>query len=136
MSVHKTKPRTDLHNIYAPSSLAANVVYRFKCSHDANISYIGKTERHLLTRMAEHLNPNFQDKSAVTKHISQCVHCQANVGHDNFKSKNIGNKKKFAQIGQCILKISQKTVSGPRWGALGAPYHALAPANEVPHDYE
>ena len=69
----------------APSSLAANVVYRFKCSHDANISYIGKTERHLLTRMTDHLNPNFQDKSAVTKHISQCVHCQANVGHDNFE---------------------------------------------------
>ena len=69
----------------SPSSLAANVVYRFKCSLDANISYIGKTDRHLMTRMKEHLNPNSQEKSAVTKHISQCAHCQDNVGFDNFE---------------------------------------------------
>ena len=81
-------PRLPLFKILdppLPSSLAANVVYRFKCSLDANISYIGKTDRHLMTRMKEHLNPNSQEKSVVTKHISQCAHCQDNEGFDNFE---------------------------------------------------
>lgn len=33
---------------------AASVVYEFKCSGDQNISYIGKTKRHLYTRVREH----------------------------------------------------------------------------------
>ena len=31
-------------------------------------------------------------------------------------AKNLGNKKKFAQIGQCIREISRKPVSGPPRG--------------------
>ena len=66
----------------APSSLSANVVYKFTCSLDARTSYIGKTERHLVARMEEHLNP--RKESAVTKHISQCLTCQNNANFDNF----------------------------------------------------
>ena len=66
----------------APSSLSANVVYKFTCSLDARTSYIGKTERHLVARMEEHLNP--KKDSAVTKHISQCITCHNNASFDNF----------------------------------------------------
>ena len=33
-----------------------NVVYKFSCSRDANISYIGMTTRHLGIRIEEHLH--------------------------------------------------------------------------------
>ena len=66
----------------APSSLSANVVYKFTCSLDARTSYIGKTERHLVARMEEYLNP--KKDSAVTKHISQCITCYNNASFDNF----------------------------------------------------
>ena len=34
--------------------LMANVVYQFTCLRDANSTYIGKTIRHLATRVKEH----------------------------------------------------------------------------------
>ena len=37
-----------------PLPLLANVVYKFKCLRDANNIYIGKTIRHLATRVKEH----------------------------------------------------------------------------------
>ena len=48
--------------------------------------------------------------------------------------KNLGNKKKFAQIGQFIREILQKNSFGAPGEALEAPNHALAPPNEVLHD--
>ena len=39
-----------------PFPLLSNVVYKFSCSRDANISYIGMTTRHLGTRIQEHLH--------------------------------------------------------------------------------
>ena len=39
--------------------LLANVVYKFKCLCDANNIYIGKTIRHLATRVKEHCKLNF-----------------------------------------------------------------------------
>ena len=37
-----------------PLPLLANVVYKFKCLRNANNIYIGKTIRHLATRVKEH----------------------------------------------------------------------------------
>ena len=34
-----------------PKALLSNVVYKFTCKHDANISYLGKTKRHMITRV-------------------------------------------------------------------------------------
>ena len=34
----------------SPSRLASNVVYKFSCLCDANLTYIGKTKRHLCVR--------------------------------------------------------------------------------------
>ena len=56
----------------APLPLLANVVYKFKCLRDANTNYIGKTTRHLATRVREHsMSP-----SAVKNHLSSCHTCK------------------------------------------------------------
>ena len=39
-----------------PLSLMSNVVYKFNCSCDADLSYIGMTTRHLSVRIGEHLH--------------------------------------------------------------------------------
>ncbi len=59
------KPRT-------PLPLLANVVYKFKSLCDANNTYIGKTLRHLATRVKEHSTR----PSAVKDHLSSCIPCQ------------------------------------------------------------
>ena len=65
-----------------PAFLASNVVYKFTCSLDEGISYIGKTERHLFTRVQEHLTPSHN--SAVNQHIAQCTECQNKANKSNF----------------------------------------------------
>ena len=39
----------------APKLITSNVVYKFMCLCDANLTYIGKTKRHLMVRCLEHL---------------------------------------------------------------------------------
>ena len=57
-----------------PLPLLANVVYKFKCLHDANNICIGKTIRHLATRVREHGT----SPSAVFNHLSSCETCKSN----------------------------------------------------------
>ena len=53
-----------------PLALQANVVYLYgSCGKDQ--SFIGKTSRHLATRVREHLSGN----SAIVQHISSCNSC-------------------------------------------------------------
>ena len=54
-----------------PLALQANVVYPFEGSCDKNQTYIGKTKRHLATRVREH----FSGYSAIFQHISSCSTC-------------------------------------------------------------
>ena len=59
-----------------PLPLLANVVYKFKCLRDANNIYIGKTIRHLATRVKEHgTSPS---NSAVSNHLTSCETCKLN----------------------------------------------------------
>ena len=51
-----------------PDLLRNNLVYEFICP-GCNMSYIGKTERNLATRLSEHLDPL---KYAVSKHLIDC----------------------------------------------------------------
>ena len=39
---------------HTPLPLLANVVYKFQCLRDVDKVYIGKTRRHLATRVKEH----------------------------------------------------------------------------------
>jgi hypothetical protein len=53
---------------------AANVVYRFTCSRDSSITYIGETTRQLFERITDHRGKD--GKSAVLGHLQECTHCQ------------------------------------------------------------
>ncbi|MCG8430365.1 MAG: hypothetical protein MJA29_04255, partial [Candidatus Omnitrophica bacterium] len=56
-----------------PFNLKAKVIYKFTCLRDADISYIGKTKRHLALRMKEHRDTS---ASAVGQHLQTCQACQ------------------------------------------------------------
>ena len=60
-----------------PKPLISNAVYKFTCQHGAELTYIGKTKRHLVTRVEEHLSSNDEadSDSQIKKHISKCQHC-------------------------------------------------------------
>ena len=76
-----------------PLNARSFVLYKFKCSR-CNSAYVGKTKRHYLVRMFEHLgislttgnkyrfNPNNNNNTAVLNHIN-CNNCEASL--DNFR---------------------------------------------------
>ena len=63
-----------------PQPLCSNVVYKFVCPCDADISYIGMTSRHLTTRVSEHLKLGSSTQSAIKNHILDCRIC-SNSAH-------------------------------------------------------
>ena len=54
----------------------SNVVYKFTCSRDENISYIGETRRCLFQRIIEHNSST--SNSAVFDHMFNCRECIEN----------------------------------------------------------
>ena len=70
-----------------PLPLLANVVYKFTCLRDANTIYIGKTSRHLATRIREHGHST----STVHDHLLACQMCKSNFSHDVFKILDTGS---------------------------------------------
>ena len=56
-----------------PLILNSNVVYKFTCSRDVNVTYIGTSARHLSIRAGEHLNVSRSRKSAIKEHIKNAV---------------------------------------------------------------
>ena len=65
-----------------------NVVYKFKCLRDANNIYIGKTIRHLATRVKEHgTSPS---NSAVSNHLTSCESCKLHFSSDSFSIMDSG----------------------------------------------
>ena len=71
-------------------ALCYNVVYKFTCSYDANLSYVGVSTLHLGVRAKEHLNEADQHKSSAIKdHLMFCnvccEACKAQLSADNFK---------------------------------------------------
>ena len=76
-----------------PLNARSLVLYKFTCS-SCNTAYVGKTKRHFLVRMFEHLgtslatgnnytyNPKNNNNTAVLNHIN-CGNCEATL--DNFK---------------------------------------------------
>ena len=68
-----------------PLPLKARVIYKFECLSDSDNTYIGKTERHIVTRAKEHLTPKETNPSAVTSHIFSCESCKnGQLSVDNF----------------------------------------------------
>ena len=72
---------------HAPLPLMANIVYKFQCLRDANTFYIGKTKRHLATRVREHS----QFSSAIREHLTNCAMCKSNYSVNSFRVVIVGN---------------------------------------------
>ena len=64
-----------------PLPLLANVVYQYSCLRDANLAYIGKTSRHLTTRVKEHSSST----PAISDHLNSCNVCRQSYSCNNFK---------------------------------------------------
>ena len=86
-----------------PLILNSNVVYKFTCSRDVNVTYIGASARHLSIRAWEHLNVSRSGKSAIKEHI-KCSSCKTQPN----------NMKQFKIIRKCqtsyVAKIHEALV--------------------------
>ena len=68
-----------------PKLLASNVVYKFSGLCDTNLTYIGKTKRHLVVRSLEHLEfEKAEPKSEIKEHLKKCLVCRKS-NLDNFE---------------------------------------------------
>ena len=63
-----------------PKLLRSRLVYEFQCPVEQGVTYIGKTKRHLATRVKEHLHPS--GNSAIAEHIATCT---CHPSSDNFR---------------------------------------------------
>ena len=85
-----------------PLSLMSNVMYKFNCSCDADLSYIGMTTRHLSVKVREHLYSKV--KLAVGKHIDNCRVCkQKPVGVNDFKIMRACSTKYNTKIQEALF---------------------------------
>ena len=57
--------------------LRANVVYKFTCSRDVILTYIGTSSRYLCVRVKKHLDESKSNISAIKDHIMQCQACSS-----------------------------------------------------------
>ena len=81
-----------------PKALKSNVVYKYTCSRDVNTSYIGKTKRHLVTRVTEHKG----DKSAIGQHLKLCSSCHNTFDIDKFKLISSGKTDLECKIKEAL----------------------------------
>ena len=68
---------------HTPLPLLANVVYKFQCLRDVDKVYIGKTRRHLATRVKEHGHSS--SSSAIRDHLFSCPTCQSEYSSSSFR---------------------------------------------------
>ena len=69
-----------------PLPVLSNVVYKFQCLRDANNVYIGKTMRHLATRVREHEYVG----SAIHSHLLACTNCKTHYSCNSFSVLDSG----------------------------------------------
>ena len=68
-----------------PKLITSNVVYKFTCLCDTNLTYIGKTKRHLVVRHLEHLEfEKSEPKSEIKNHLMECEICRS-AKFENFE---------------------------------------------------
>ena len=94
--------------------LAANVVYKYTCQNDSDLSYIGETKRHIGVRAGEHLDIN-ERKTAVSRHIANCHHCLGKLSaglldYRNFEIIKFGLNKFNTQVLEALI-IQRSTPS-------------------------
>ena len=82
----------------APLVLNSKVVYKFTCSRDVNVTYIGTSARHLNIKASEHLNISKSGKSAIKEHIRKCSSCKTKPN----------NMKQYKIIRKCQTSYKAK----------------------------
>jgi len=89
-----------MHNLFnnkdkTKSALKSLVVYKYSCLRDSNICYVGKTNRHLHTRILEHR----KGSSAIFEHLHICDSC-ANTNNflSSFKILHQASDKQQLEI--------------------------------------
>ena len=93
-----------------PKQLLSNVVYKYTCLCDANLTYIGKTKRHLIVRSLEHLGyENIEPKSKVKTHLMGCEICKK-AKFENFDIVKKCNSDYEAKISEA-MSIKKETPS-------------------------
>jgi len=86
----------------SPKVLMSGIVYEFKCPFDKDISYIGKTTRHLTTRIKEHTKHN----SLLCNHFLSC-NCLKNA-HSNFNILDFGSSDFDVKVKESLLILKHK----------------------------
>ena len=87
-----------------PFPLKARVIYKYECLSDSGTTYIGKTERHIVTRAKEHLTPKENNQSAVTSHIFGCETCKnGSLSVKNFSILKQGKNDYECKISESLL---------------------------------
>ena len=79
-----------------PFALKARVVYKFQCLNDSDVTYIGKTERHIATRAKEHLASK---EGGIAKHLIFCETCK----NSDLNAQNFGIMKQCKNDYRCLL---------------------------------
>ena len=88
---------------HTPMPLMANVVYQFTCLRDANSTYIGKTIRHLATRVREHTT----SPSVIKEHLSSCTTCKDNYSCNSLvHCDTMSSLPPHCSISQCVIMFS------------------------------
>ena len=64
-----------------PTYLQSSIIYKFECSGDPNISYVGETGRQVIRRVKDHATGH----TAVTEHLKTCYSCNKDTLIENFK---------------------------------------------------
>ena len=85
-----------------PLILNSNVVCKFTCLRDANVTYIGTSARHLSIRAGEDLNVSRSSKSAIKELIKKCSSCKTQPN----------NMKQFEIIRKCQTSYEAKIHEG------------------------
>ena len=82
-------------------TLKNNIIYKFTCCGDHNNTYIGKTERRLITRITEHFNTN-NKQSAIAEHIKNCTQCSNQKDMEQFKIIDIAHDNTELSIKEAL----------------------------------
>ena len=98
--------------------LRARVVYKFQSSCDGNMSYIGKTKRHLTIRSAEHLS----QRPAIFDHLKECKTCKASASLKSFTVLHTAQNDIELRIKEALYIKKQQPPLNRQLAQQGASY--------------
>ena len=125
--IFKTTKISSYFNIKSrtPSNLQSNVVYKYTCSRDVNVTYVGNSARHLITRAKEHISDCKSNKSAIKNHILNCNSCldeNPKFQVDQFSTMRKCNSAYEAKIHEALLIKKQNPTINKQMYANGTSF--------------